>query len=62
MKTIIRKIASLFRSESEESVVHAMYIDNENLKKQIKFYQKDLEKSLKIINDLRDQLAQLMNK
>lgn len=52
----------MFRSESEESVVHAMYKDNENLKKQIEFYQKDLEKSLKIINNLRDELEQLMKK
>ena len=51
----------MFRWNSEETIVHTLYQDNEYLKNQIKFYQKDLERALKTMNRLRDELENLTN-
>tara|TARA_R100001443_G_scaffold98202_1_gene105198 strand:+ start:5854 stop:6051 length:198 start_codon:yes stop_codon:yes gene_type:complete len=62
MKILIDKLLGwLFKWNNEETVVHTLYQDNEYLKNQIKFYQKDLERALKTMNRLRDELESLTN-
>ena len=62
MKILIDKLLGwLFKWNNEEPVVHTLYQDNEYLKNQIKFYQKDLERALKTMNRLRDELESLTN-
>lgn len=62
MKMLIDKLLRwLFKWNNEETIVHTLYQDNEYLKNQIKFYQKDLERALKMMNRLRDELESLAN-